>query len=759
MSLLTSGPKEEEASPPRDSDSEEGTANPSTTKMENGISIIENAPQVRNANGSFTAVCRSNRSDKMSALEPGENEVVEVPLDSACESVSKSPVQKDVGPSSRAVDQKGRNTVNGQIEGSYHENLSSSPHSDRASKVYLKEELRQDTQKFKNEVDMLQVELLSVEKEKGLLEKEISHSQEREKDLLHKNRMLQEELAMVRMERDKIKSQNEENEKKYPKDTEITKEKYDDVYMTLLRNLETLNKTVCQYGEKLCVLTAENAMLKCKLESETQNKERLEEELASCHSRLTAATRDLDERETSRKHLELAFYTARDEWDHLQDKMNFSMSNLKENNEILSEKLSKAESKIDSLETELHHTRELLREKTLFLEVVQRDLRQTQCQTEEIEQTYGSDQSKVNPHMGEQESLEQRFCELQRENMLLRQQLHAAHNKAAQKDETVTNIQDQLQDIVKQSQAGSDKQSLLLEGKLQELTNECDRLKETMCHLEKESAERTVLVRHLQELATTLKKQPRPEAFVEVSPCHVNLEDGTGSKKKIDQIKSQIDQQKQALEFPCSKCGRQYAKNQVVQPESLPKEIIQERYEKLQTKNMRLKQAIVDLKNYMERNMVDRHQADQYKREIKAKAEQTVAEKFKKINLFLQAYAAQRDNRQELREKEVAAVKREMELKVKFLESKLHKMKMYQEFNNVELQKISYSMKLEGEAKKSLACGPETLHTSFLHPCGSVQRQAETVHRITKPSSTSQITLDIPTAQGPLGLLRRMPLR
>ncbi|XP_045407692.1 coiled-coil domain-containing protein 144A-like isoform X2 [Lemur catta] len=706
MSLLTSGPKEEEASPPRDSDSEEGTANPSTTKVENGISIIENAPQVRNANGSFTAVCHSNRSDKMSALESGENEVVEVPLDSACESISKSPVQKDVGPSSRAVDQKGRNTVNGQIEGSYHENLSSSPHSDRASKVYLKEELRQDTQKFKNEVDMLQVKLLSVEKEKGLLEKEISHSQEREKDLLHKNRMWQEELAMVRMERDKIKSQNEENEKKYPKDTEMMKEKYD-VYMTLLRNLETLTKTVCQYGEQLCVLTAENAMLKCKLESETQNKERLEEELASCHSRLTAATRDLDESETSRKHLELAFCTARDEWDHLQDKMNFHMSNLKENNEILSEKLSKAESKIDSLETELHHTRELLREKT-FLEVVQRDLRQTQCQMKEIEQTYGSDQSKVNPHMGKQESLEQRFCELQRENMLLRQQLHAAHNKAAQKDETVTNIQDQLQDIVKQSQAGSDKQSLLLEGKLQELTNECDRLKETMCHLEKERT---------------------------------------------------IDQQKQALEFPCSKCGRQYAKNQVVQPESLPKEIIQERYEKLQTKNMRLKQAIVDLKNYMERNMVDRHQADQYKREIKAKAEQTVAEQFKKINLFLQAYAARRDKRQELREKEVAAVKREMELKVKFLESKLHKMKMYQEFNNVELQKISYSMKLEGEAKKSLACGPETLHTSFLHPCGSVQRQAETVHRITKPSSTSQITLDIPTAQGPLGLLRRMPLR
>lgn len=51
--------------------------------------------------------------------------------------------------------------------------MSSSPHSDRASKVYLKEELKQDTQQFKNEVDMLQVELLAVEKKKGLLEKEV----------------------------------------------------------------------------------------------------------------------------------------------------------------------------------------------------------------------------------------------------------------------------------------------------------------------------------------------------------------------------------------------------------------------------------------------------------------------------------------------------------------------------------------------------------------------------------------------------------
>nr|XP_020135700.1 ankyrin repeat domain-containing protein 26-like isoform X8 [Microcebus murinus] len=869
---LGSGPKEDEESP-WDSDDEEGTANPSTTKKENGIGIIENALQVQNTSGSFTAVCHHNRSDMMSALVSGENEVVEVPLDSSCESISKNPLQKHVVPSSGTVDKKGRNTVNGQIEGSYHKNLSSSPHSDRASKVYLKEELQQDMQKFKNEVDMLQVEFLAVEKEKVLLEKEveegrkehksnemevsenlytgaanisdnegsfeqrkrgrtgpqhflrkedkecdssgsalhikevkkngnekrisnksamtamfekpklltggllpanddsslceieqdegrppmktsnkknkvkhkihsvddiddltgssaiapedgelpysdykqfmllikqlgkdckdsvslmkirhaflsreriievnknycerlrlklektgnkvgilqkelskteeikshlehqeviwehelcsarftlkeeeekrrnidmlykqmrkklrrkeeeyrredevkqqleptlkkqneelqtlraylsqISHSQEREKDLLHKNRMLQEQIAMLRMERDKIKNQNEENEKKYLKDMVIKKEKDDDVQINIILNSETLTKTGSHYGEQLRVLTAENAMLKCKLERETQIKERLKEEIEFYHSRLTATTRDLDESETLREHLELAFHTARDEWFHLQDKMNFYVSNLKESNEILSKKFSKTESKINSLEMELHHTRELLREKT-FLKGVQRDLRQTQCQTKEIEQTYHGDQGKVNPYIGKKVSLEQRLCELQKENMLLRQQLHAVHKKAAQKDEIGTHIQDQCQDIMKQSQAGSGKQSLLLEGKLQELVNECDHLKERMCHLEKESAERKVLVRHLHDLTTTLKKQPRSETFAEVSPRHINLEDGTpGSMKILRQIRSQTNQLKQALEFPCSKCGHLYTKNRVVQPESL----------------------------------------------------------------------------------------------------------------------------------------------------------------------------------------------
>ena len=50
---------------------------------------------------------------------------------------------------------------------------SSPPGSHRASEVYVNEELEKDMQRFKNETDKLQVELLALEKEKIHLPKEV----------------------------------------------------------------------------------------------------------------------------------------------------------------------------------------------------------------------------------------------------------------------------------------------------------------------------------------------------------------------------------------------------------------------------------------------------------------------------------------------------------------------------------------------------------------------------------------------------------
>ena len=137
-------------------------------------------------------------------------------------------------------------------------------------------------------------------------------------------------------------------------------------------------------------------MLNSKLENEKESKQRLETEVKSYRSRLAAALHDHDQDQTSKRDLELAFQRARDEWLCLRDKMKYDVANLKDNNETLSQQLSTVESIFNKLKIKLHHTRDDLREKTLMLERVHRDLSQSECQKQEIEQIYQNEQGKVN---------------------------------------------------------------------------------------------------------------------------------------------------------------------------------------------------------------------------------------------------------------------------------------------------------------------------------------------------------------------------
>ncbi|XP_036906942.1 ankyrin repeat domain-containing protein 26 isoform X2 [Sturnira hondurensis] len=355
----------------------------------------------------------------------------------------------------------------------------------------------------------------------------------------------EDEIAALRLEIDAIKNQNQEMEKKYFEDIAVVKENNDLLQKTIKLNEEAFTKTVSQYNGQLNVLTAENTILKSKLETEKQNKERLETEIESYQSRLAAAVQDHEQSETSKRDLQHDFQKARDEWSRLRDKMNCDMSDLEDRNEILSQQLSKAESKFNSLEIELHHTRDALRERTLVLEGVQRDLSQTQCQKKEIEHMYQKEQGKVNKYIGKQGSLEERLSQLQSENVLLRQQLDDAHNKADSKEKTVINIQDQFQDIIKIFQAESKKQALMLNERNKELINDCNHLKERMNQYENDKAERDAMVRQLQqELADTLKKQSMSEASLEVtSRYRMDLEEESQDlKKRLDQVRSQLQE-------------------------------------------------------------------------------------------------------------------------------------------------------------------------------------------------------------------------
>ncbi|EHB05534.1 Ankyrin repeat domain-containing protein 26, partial [Heterocephalus glaber] len=365
-------------------------------------------------------------------------------------------------------------------------------------------------------------------------------------DLLPKNHRLQVEIARLRLERDAIKNQNQVKEKKYLEDTEIEHEKNDDLQKTI----KLTEERIFQCNGQLNSLT-ENTLLNSKLEKEKQIKERPETETESHRSSLGAAVHNY-ESQTSNRDVELASQRGRNEQVRLQDKLNFAISNLKNNYEMLSQQLSQAERKFSSLGIELRLIRDALRENTSVLQQIQRDVKQTQCPMKEIKHMNQDEEGKVNKYMGTQESIEERLSQLESENALLRHQLDDTHKKLDYKERTLINIQNQFHGTVKTLLGESKKQTLKLEDRNKEVMDECNHLKENTYQYEKEKAEKEVVVRQLQqELADALKKQSMPEASLEVSSLyHINLEDETRDlKKKLSHIRSLVCDKEQLKKF------------------------------------------------------------------------------------------------------------------------------------------------------------------------------------------------------------------
>ncbi|XP_078208630.1 POTE ankyrin domain family member A-like [Callithrix jacchus] len=156
-----------------------------------------------------------------------------------------------------------------------------------ADMLYKKgrEELKRKQEEYEKEFEMnqqheqtLQTRAMEFRTVRNNLD-QIALCQMKDEDLLHENCILQEELAMLRLELDIIKHQNQLKEKKYLEDIESEKEKNDSLRNAIKLTEETLAKTVFQYSEQLITLTTENKMLSSELKNEKRQKERLEMEM------------------------------------------------------------------------------------------------------------------------------------------------------------------------------------------------------------------------------------------------------------------------------------------------------------------------------------------------------------------------------------------------------------------------------------------------------------------------------------------------
>ncbi|XP_051651307.1 ankyrin repeat domain-containing protein 26 isoform X8 [Manacus candei] len=371
---------------------------------------------------------------------------------------------------------------------------------------------------------------------------------EREKDLLYKNQLLQEEIAVLRLELDQIRLRHQEEEGKYLEENETLKEKNEDLKKELKLNEEALTQTVFQYNGQLNLLKTESAMLTSKLEQTKESKDRLETEIESFRSRLNATVQELERHQSSKSDVERTFQRERDEWLRLQDKLHHDLSDVRETNKNLSQQLSKAESKANGLENELHQLKQILREKILLLEMTQKELSQAQCQAKEYDHARQLEKDQVSKLTIKQESMQERLAQLQSENLLLRQQLEDVQNKGIIKEKVVNDVQDRFNDIFNKLRADTEKQVYLVEERNKELNAKCTDLREQVFKYETDKIEREGMIRQLQqELADALKKQSMSEASLEVTTRYRSdlEEDKLRLQNELEKVKTKLREEEE----------------------------------------------------------------------------------------------------------------------------------------------------------------------------------------------------------------------
>ncbi|XP_072863242.1 putative ankyrin repeat domain-containing protein 20A2 isoform X3 [Chlorocebus sabaeus] len=320
------------------------------------------------------------------------------------------------------------------------------------------------------------------------------HTHEETEDLMDEKCILKRDIAILRQEILTMKNDDLEKENEYLKEIEIVEERCAALEKRI-KLTEERAKTAFQDPQELNDLKAENKRLNSELLKEKESKARLEAEIESYQSGLAAVISKHSESVKTERNLKLALQNTQDI--SVQEKMSSDISEVEDKNECLTEQLSQMRIKFNTLKDKFRKTRDTLRTKSLAFETLQNDLSQAQQQIKEMKERYQNAEAKVSNSTGEWNCVEERRCQLQRENLGLEQLLDDVHQKEDHK-EIVIKIQ--------RGSIESGKKDLLLEEKNKKLMNDCDHLKESLFRYEREKAERVVSIKEEKYFQTSRKK-------------------------------------------------------------------------------------------------------------------------------------------------------------------------------------------------------------------------------------------------------------
>ncbi|XP_059402528.1 ankyrin repeat domain-containing protein 26-like isoform X8 [Carassius carassius] len=374
---------------------------------------------------------------------------------------------------------------------------------------------------------------------------QLTEASDRERELMQQNRALQDDLNTARAELDRSQCHSRQEESRLAEERDALRERLEDARRDMKLSEEALAQTVFQYNGQLSALKAECSVITAKLEHERQVRQQLEAEAEASRGRLQAALQEAERCQASRTDAERSLQRDREEHQRAQEKHIFESSTQRDTIQSLSQKLSKAEARANSLENECHRNALTIAEKGVLLETLAREKDQALAKLKELEATVLSEREQASRAGARQEAVQERLAQAQSENALLRQQLEEALNKGSAKEKAVTDVQQNFAEMLNQLRADGEERVHLVEERSKELAKTNSELRDQNYKLEQEKADRESSLRQLQqELADCLKKLSMCEASLEVNTRYRNdlEEEKVRTHKDMDRLRGKLQE-------------------------------------------------------------------------------------------------------------------------------------------------------------------------------------------------------------------------
>ncbi|KAF5907568.1 ankyrin repeat domain-containing protein 26 isoform X1, partial [Clarias magur] len=374
---------------------------------------------------------------------------------------------------------------------------------------------------------------------------QLTEASDRERELQQQVCTLQEELSSVRAELEHFRSLSRQEESRLVDERDALREKLEDARRDLKLNDETLAQTVFQYNGQVSALKSECALLSTKLEHERQVRQQFEAEVETSKTRLQGALQETERCQAARAETERSLQREREQSQRSEEKRSSESSSQRDTIQSLSQKLSEAEARVNSLENEWHRATLSLAEKSVLLETAAREREQARARLEELEGTLQTERDRVSHATARHDAMQERLVQAQTEGALLRQQLEEAKNRGTAKEQAVTDAQECFAQALNQLRAKDEETAQIVKERSEELATKNVKLQEKNYRLEQEKADRESSLRELQqELANSLKKLSMCEASLEVNTRYRNglEEEKARTQKEMDRLRAELQE-------------------------------------------------------------------------------------------------------------------------------------------------------------------------------------------------------------------------